>query len=105
MTPKQRSVTFTTTVLLPILCSAVECRVKNKFCLLLTKIYLRRKRPPRNCFCATAAAEKQSTNLFNFDFRTRSLNLFLDFVCFLLCHAFLDCFGGSFHKRFGLRQA
>jgi len=29
MAPKQRSVKSTTTVLLPLLCFALECRVKN----------------------------------------------------------------------------
>ena len=37
MTPKQRPVKLTSTVLLPLLCFAVERRVKNKVCLLLTK--------------------------------------------------------------------
>jgi hypothetical protein len=36
MHPEQRLVKFTT-VLLPFLCFAVERRVKNKFCLLLTE--------------------------------------------------------------------
>ena len=36
MRPKQRFVKFTA-VLLPFLCFAVERRVKNKFCLLLTE--------------------------------------------------------------------
>src|SRR5207247_8141415 len=36
ITPKQRSVKSMTPVLLPILCSAVACRVKNNFYLLLT---------------------------------------------------------------------
>jgi len=40
MTPKQRPVKLTSTVLLPLLCFAVERRVKNKVCLLLTKLML-----------------------------------------------------------------
>ena len=37
MAPKQRPVKLTSAVLLPILCFAVECRVKNKPAYLLTK--------------------------------------------------------------------
>src|SRR5207247_512269 len=40
ITPKQRSVKSMTPVLLPILCSAVACRVKNNFYLLLTAMTL-----------------------------------------------------------------
>jgi hypothetical protein len=48
--PKQRFVKFTT-VLLPFLCFAVERRVKNMFCLLLTRIqyYLEISAPQGKC--------------------------------------------------------
>jgi hypothetical protein len=44
MTPKQGAVKSMTPVLLPILYSAVECRVKNNFYLLRTRVTLSQKR-------------------------------------------------------------
>src|SRR5262249_12620449 len=51
----------------------------------------------RNRFCA-AAAPLNSTYLFNLDFCTRGLDLFLDLIRFLLGHAFLDRFGCAFYE-------
>src|SRR5207244_11564767 len=42
--------------------------------------------------------------LFDFDFCTRSFDLFLDLVTLLLRHTFLDRFGRSFYERLRFRQ-
>src|SRR4029453_3544003 len=115
MHPEQRLVKFAT-VLLPFLCFAVERRVKNKFCLLLPekdtslkfllrKENVRRVAPPSLLRLATNANPplQDCCALFDFDLRASGLDLFLDLVRLLLCHAFLDCLGGAFHKGLSFR--
>src|SRR4029453_13234113 len=48
---------------------------------------------------------KRVVALFYFDLCTSGLDLFLDLVRLLLCHAFLDCLRGTFDKRLCFRQA
>src|SRR6266545_3908728 len=50
-------------------------------------------------------SRRSEVALFDFNLCTGGLDLFLDLVRLLLCHAFLDCLGGPFHKRLGFRQA
>jgi len=119
MAPKQRSVKFAT-VLLPLLCFAVERRVKN------TSAYLNRILPYRKtsalqvkcsitnhgCTPSVDLHVPQARNpvpqevcaLFNFNFRACGLDLFLDLVRLFLCHAFLNGLGRPLNERFGIRQ-
>ena len=101
MTPKQRPVKLTTTILLPVLCFAVERWVEIRLPA-FNESYDRQKRPLRNYF---VRQRPHKISLFDFDLRTSGLDLFLNLVRLLLRHAFLDCLGRPFHKRFGFRQA
>src|SRR5205823_5221364 len=116
MHPKRQSVKLTT-VQLPFLCFAVERRVKNKFCLLLTEKessvkFLLRKENVSRMVCTillnhgrTQTPRPGESSLFDFDLRTSGLDLLLDLIRFLLCHAFLDCLWGAFDKRLCFSQA
>jgi hypothetical protein len=118
MHAKRRFVKLTT-VQLPFLCFfAVERRVKNKFCLLLTekdislKFLLHKENVPRVVYTHPSESRKAVNNLdlasrllFDFDLCPSGLDLFLDLVRLLLCHAFLDCLRGAFHKRLCFSQA
>src|SRR5205814_9855467 len=97
MHAKRRSVKLTT-VELPFLCFAVERRVKNKFCLLLTekesslKFLLRKENVPRAVcihplnYGRTQTPRPGESSLFDFDLCTSGLNLLLDLIRLILCH-------------------